>query len=68
MTMLNLTPDRRAMLADKLPDVASLAAGALFFGQFLGDRPFSWPLAEFGITSWLVLIGCAYVLAGGTAK
>jgi hypothetical protein len=51
------------MLADKLPDAANLSAGALFFGQFLSDRPFSATLALFGIASWFALLSWALVLA-----
>jgi hypothetical protein len=52
------------MLADKLPDAANLSAGALFFGQFLSDRPFSLMLALFVIVSWFALFSWALVLAG----
>ena len=51
------------MLADKLPDAANLAIGALFFGQFLSDRPFSTTLAVCGSGAWLVLIIWAILLA-----
>lgn len=61
--MVRLTSRQRALLADKLPDVANIAAGALVFGQSLGDRTFSWPLAAFGTTLWTVLVCCAVVLA-----
>jgi len=66
--MLDLKQAQRNMLADKLPDAANLAAGALFFGQFLGDQPFSLILAVFGITAWTVLIAWALVLAGGKSE
>ena len=61
--MLNLTSRQRAMLVDKLPDAANVAAGALFFGQFLGDRTFSLFLALAGLGSWLLLIGWALMLS-----
>lgn len=61
--MVRLTSRQRALLADKLPDAANIAAGALVFGQFLSDRTFSLPLAAFGTTLWIVLICCAVVLA-----
>jgi cytidyltransferase-like protein len=32
--------------------VANVAAAVLFFGQFLGDRPFSLGLAAFGVAAW----------------
>jgi hypothetical protein len=50
------------MLADKLPDAANLSAGALFFGQFLSDRPFSLMLAVSGIVSWFALFCWALLL------
>ncbi len=61
--MVELTSQQRALLADKLPDVANIAAGALVFGQFLRDRPFSWPLTASGLSLWAFLFGCAVVLA-----
>ena len=56
------------MLVDKLPDVANLAIGALSFGQFLGDRPFSFTLALCGAAIWLTLMGWAIALANGGNK
>jgi len=50
------------MLIDKLPDAANLALGALVFGQFLQDRPFSRVLAAAGVGLWLALVGYALVL------
>lgn len=52
MTMLSLNKTQIALLADKLSDVANLAAGALIFGQFLSERLFSLPLAVFGVGIW----------------
>jgi hypothetical protein len=53
------------MLVDKLPDVANIALGAFFFGQFIADRAFSPFLGLFGLGLWLLLIGWLIVLAGG---
>lgn len=50
------------MLVDKLPDAANLALGAMVFGQFLQDRPFSRWLAMVGIVIWLGLLGWALFL------
>ena len=61
--MLLLNDAQRALLADKLCDAANLAAGALFFGQFLGGRPFSLTLALSGLGSWVGLFAWAVVLA-----
>lgn len=51
------------MPVDKVPDIANVAAGALLFGQFLGERPFSPATALFGVVIWLVLIGWSVALA-----
>lgn len=61
-TMLRLSQEQRRTLVDKLPDAANLALGALVFGQFLEDRPFSQQLATAGIGIWLVLLACALLL------
>lgn len=61
--MLQLKGHQRNLLADKLPDVANIAAGALCFGQFLGDRRFSLPVAALGLALWVVLVGWAVFLA-----
>ena len=63
MTMLVLKQSQRAVLADKLPDAGNLAAGALLFGRFLSDRPFSLALALSGLGLWVVLVSGAVVLA-----
>jgi len=60
--MVELTSEQRQMLIDKLPDAANLALGALVFGQFLGDRPFSLGVATLGTGAWAVLLGAAFVL------
>ena len=57
--MLSLSDGQRQLLVDKLPDVANLAIGALFFGQFLSDRPFSIALALFGTGAWMALMSLA---------
>jgi hypothetical protein len=61
--MLLLDDGQKRLLTDKLPDAANLAVGALFFGQFLADRPFSITLAVFGTGAWLMLFIFAIVLA-----
>jgi hypothetical protein len=60
--MVELTSEQRKMLIDKLPDAANLALGALVFGQFLGDRPFSPGVALLGTVAWVLLLGSAFVL------
>lgn len=63
-TMLVLNREQRRVLVDKLPDIANVAAGAMVFGQFLGDRPFSLRLAALGSLLWATLLVCSVALAG----
>ena len=60
--MLDLTTEQRHMLIDKLPDAANVALGALVFGQFIGDRPFSTAVAIGGIALWIVKFGWSLLL------
>ena len=64
--MIVLNRRQRAVLSDKLPDVANVAAGALVFGQFLGGRPFSLRLAVVGFALWILFVVCSVLLAGGS--
>jgi hypothetical protein len=47
--MLRLKHGQRSLLADKLADVANVAAGALIFGQALSGTAFSVKLAMVGL-------------------
>ena len=47
-----------------MPAVANLGLGALVFGQFLRQQPFSFWLASAGIGIWLGFVSFAVVLAG----
>lgn len=60
--MLELNRGQRAVLIDKLSDAANVGVGALFFGQFLGERALSPAQAVLGIAIWVVLIACAVAL------
>jgi hypothetical protein len=60
--MLGLTEAQRAAAADKLLDLANIAAGGMIFGQFLGDQPFSPGVAAFGLAWWLFLVANALAL------
>lgn len=60
--MVGLTKEQRRTRIDKLPDTANLALGAMAFGQFLQDRPFSRGLAAAGLGVWLGLLGWALFL------
>jgi hypothetical protein len=58
-----LNRQQRRVFIEKVPDVANVAVGALFFGQFLGDRPFSFLAALSGIVVWFLLMMWAVLLA-----
>ena len=62
MTMVRLSEEQRRTLMDKLPDTANLALGALVFGQFLGERPFSRMLAAGGLVLWLGMLAWVLLL------
>ena len=61
--MLRLKPRQRTVLIEKVPDVANLAAGSMFFGQFLTEQPFSLALALLGMAAWAALWIFTLVLA-----
>jgi hypothetical protein len=63
-TMLRLSERRRELLADKLPDAANVALGALVFGQFLGEGPYSIAIPVVGMALWLVLMTAALLCSG----
>ena len=61
-TMVGLNREQRRTLADKLPDMANVAVGALVFGQFLSDRPFSPIAAIDGGVLWILVIATVVML------
>jgi hypothetical protein len=63
VTMLRLTERRRAMLVEKVPDLANLILASTFLGQFLTDRPFSALLAVVGFVIWAGLAVLAFEVA-----
>jgi hypothetical protein len=63
-TMLKLTTSQRAVLVEKLPDVANVAAGAMVFGQLLGGQDFSIIAALAGAGIWLFVMGVSLARAG----
>jgi hypothetical protein len=63
--MLESNKTQRGVLIDKIPALANLGAGAMIFGQFLNQRPFSWLVAVSGIALWIFLTGCAIAIARG---
>jgi hypothetical protein len=60
--MLELNGEQRKLLAETLRDIANIAAGAMVFGQLLGQQAFSRFLALGGAGVWLTLVACALAL------
>ena len=63
MLRLRLDRGQRSLLADKLSDVGNLAAGALIFGQALGEQSISLKLLAAGLVTWIVFLGLSVVWA-----
>ncbi|OFV90297.1 MAG: hypothetical protein A3H95_03250 [Acidobacteria bacterium RIFCSPLOWO2_02_FULL_64_15] len=63
--MLMFHERRRAVLVEKLPDLANVAAGALIFWQLLGGQDVSPIMMPTGLFLWFLLMGLAVVLVGG---
>ena len=63
-TMLRLKRQQRDILADKLPDLGNLAAGALVFGQAL-TPDVSIFVAVSGLMLWAACMAMSTYIAGG---
>ena len=61
--MLRLKPRQREVLIQKVPDMANVAAGSMFFGQLLTDRPFSLTIGVMGIATWIAFWAFTLVVA-----
>ena len=61
--MLRLRPRQRTMLLEKLLDVANLGVGALLFGQFVSNQPFSLRLALSGCVIWMAFMAITRSIA-----
>jgi len=63
--MLDLTPEQRQLLFDKLPDAANVLLGALVVGPFLGDGSISIVRVVAGLALWLFAFGfCLFIGRG----
>jgi len=63
LTMLRLTPRRRAVLADKVPDIANIVAGAAVIGFAFGEPEAPWPVVIAAIAMWAGALVFALVVA-----
>lgn len=60
--MLELNSEQRSLAAEKLADTANIAAGALIFGQAIGDGKYSLILGAVGLVTWVGFFGYAVLL------
>jgi hypothetical protein len=67
MTMLRLKREQRALVADKVGDLANLAAAGLVLAQFVSDQPFSLWMALGGVAAWLIVM-LAPIVAKGSQR
>jgi hypothetical protein len=61
--MIRLRKRQRAMLVEKIPDLANLAAAGLIFGQFVSGQQFSLAIAVAGVVTWAGMIGWTLIIA-----
>ena len=64
MPMLELNPQQRTLFAETVRDIANVGGGAMMFGSFLSDRPFSLATAIVGFTIWAAVVTFAISVVG----
>jgi len=64
-TMLRLTTRRRALLAEKVADVANLVTAAIVIGFSLGDRSASWLMLLGALAIWVGVLLFVLVVVEG---
>jgi hypothetical protein len=62
-TMLRLNPRQRAVLANKVPDMANIVAGAIVLGFAIGEPRVTWPVLAGGIAFWAGALLFAVMIA-----
>ena len=62
--MVGLTPRQRAVLGEKVLDLANFAAAALVFSQFVGQQRVVWIVILAGGAAWIALASVAVWLMG----
>lgn len=62
--MLRLKSRQRAVIVEKLPDLANLVAGVLVLGQFVGEEPASAWRMIMGLALWTGLAAITLLIAG----
>jgi hypothetical protein len=61
--MVRLTPRQRAVLADKVPDIANVVAGAVVIGFMFGEPAISWPVVVTAVATWAGVLVFALAVA-----
>jgi hypothetical protein len=61
--MLRFNERQRTVLAEKLFDLGNLAAGALVFGQFIGEKTVSLRVIGVGLAAWVSSITLSLVFS-----
>lgn len=62
--MLGLNSRQRAVLADKVPEMANLVTAAIVIGFALGEPRASWPVLLAAIALWGGALIFAIIIAG----
>jgi hypothetical protein len=62
MPMLELDRQQRTLLAETARDIGNVGGGAMMFGSFLSDRPFSLATAIVGFLIWAGMVTFAISL------
>lgn len=62
--MLGLNERQRAVLADKVPDMANLVTAALVIGFVVGEPATSWPLVAAASAAWTGVLLVAVLMSG----
>ena len=62
--MIEFDARQRTLVADKLFDAANVAAGAMVFGQFVTEGPFSIAVAIVGLVIWITFVIASVALEG----
>jgi hypothetical protein len=63
--MVRLNQKQRIALGETLRQVGNLSAAALVLGQFVGNRPLSWPVLVAGASAWVGFVAAGILLLTG---
>jgi hypothetical protein len=63
--MVRLNQKQRTALGETLRQVGNLSIAALVLGQFVGNRPLSWPVLGAGAGAWVGFVAAGILLLAG---